>query len=112
VWDGGSASLLRLVLGRGISHPDDVDLRLLGVLVDRGSQQVATSSGRATLGHPAAAVAALASPHDGRLGEALAVGWLVAAGPMTPYATVAPGEPVVAGFDHLGSGSLATMAAA
>jgi len=38
VWDGGSAALLRLVLGRGISRPDDVDLQLLGVLVDKGGQ--------------------------------------------------------------------------
>ena len=48
-------------IGRGISRPDDVDLQLLGVLVDKGGQQVATSCGRATLGHPTAAVAALAS---------------------------------------------------
>jgi 2-oxo-3-hexenedioate decarboxylase len=112
VWDGGSDSLLRLVLGRGISHHEDIDLRLLGVLIDKGGQQVATSCGRATLGHPAAAVAALASPQDGRPGEALAADWLVAAGPMTPYATVAPGEHVVAAFAHLGSVSLATVAVA
>jgi 2-oxo-3-hexenedioate decarboxylase len=110
VWDGGSASLLRLVLGLGSRRPDDIDLQLLGVLVDKGSQQVATSCGRATLGHPAAAVAALASPQDGHLGAALAAGWLVAAGPMTPYLTVAPGEHVVAGFAHLGSVSLVTTA--
>lgn len=111
VWDGGSAALLRLVLGRGISRPDDVDLQLLGVLVDKGGQQVATSCGRATLGHPAAAVAALASPWGARLGEELAAGWLVAAGPMTPYIIVAPGEHGVAAFAYLGSVSLATMAA-
>jgi 2-oxo-3-hexenedioate decarboxylase len=98
-------------IGRGISRPDDVDLQLLGVLVDKGGQQVATSRGRATLGHPAAAVAALASPWGGRLGEALAAGWLVAAGPMTPYIIVAPGEHGVAAFAYLGSVSLATTAA-
>ena len=110
VWDADSASLLRLVLGLGSRHPDGIDLQLLGVLVDKGSQQVATSCGRATLGHPAAAVAALASAQDGHLGAALAAGWLVAAGPMTPYLTVAPGEQVVAGFAHLGSVSLVTTA--
>jgi 2-oxo-3-hexenedioate decarboxylase len=112
VWDGSSESLLRLVLGGGISRPEDVDLRLLGVLVDKGSQQVATSCGRATLGHPAAAVAALASQQDGQRGETLAAGWLVAAAPMTPYITVTPGEHVVAAFAHLGSVSLATAASA
>ena len=55
---------------------------VLRLAADLGGQQVATSCGRAILGHPAAAVAALASPWGGRLGEALAAGWLVAAGPM------------------------------
>jgi 2-keto-4-pentenoate hydratase len=109
VWTSDSRSLLRLVLGKGTRNTDQLDLRLLGVLVDKGSQPVATTCGQATLGDPAAAVAALVSPNGGRIGRALAAGWLVAAGPMTPYVSIHPGEHVVANFAHLGSVGLVTV---
>ena len=102
VWDESSV-LIRLVLGTKVTTHDRVDLGLLGVLVDKGSDQVATSCGAATLGHPAAAIATDLNRHHA---EPLAAGWLVAAGPMTPLVGIAAADHVTATFAHLGSVSV------
>ena len=51
-----NASAGRYVVGAPVS-PDGIDLRLVGVVLEHNGEVVATASGAASLGHPAAAVA-------------------------------------------------------
>ena len=83
-----------------------MDLRLVGVVLEHNGEVVATASGAASLGHPAAAVAwlvrALAAEGGGlRAGEIVLSGGLTAAVPVTA------GDVVVASIDRLGSLELA-----
>lgn len=83
-----------------------IDLRLVGVVLEHNGEVVATASGAASLGHPAAAVAwlvrALAAEGTGlRAGEVVLSGGLTAAVPVTP------GDVVVASVDRIGTVELA-----
>jgi 2-keto-4-pentenoate hydratase len=67
---------------------------------------VATASGAASLGHPAAAVAWLARALAAD-GEGLHAGDVVLSGGLTAAVPVSPGDVVVATIDRLGSLELA-----
>ncbi|MEU7811607.1 fumarylacetoacetate hydrolase family protein [Pseudonocardia sp. NPDC049154] len=99
VADNTSAS--RFVVGTPVS-PAGIDLRLVGMVLEHNGQVVATASGAASLGHPAAAVAwlvrRLASEDEG-----LAAGQVVLSGGLTAAVPVGPGDVVTATIDRLGS---------
>jgi 2-oxo-3-hexenedioate decarboxylase len=91
----------RFVVGTPVA-PAGIDLRLVGVVLEHNGEVVATASGAASLGHPAAAVAWLvrAMAADG---EGLTAGQIVLSGGLTAAVPVAPGDVVVASIDRLGT---------
>jgi len=102
----------RFVVGTPVP-PAGIDLRLVGVVLEKNGEVVATASGAASLGHPAAAVAwmvramaaegSLAGPGNRGVGEGLRAGDVVLSGGLTAAVPVAPGDVVVASIDRLGT---------
>jgi 2-keto-4-pentenoate hydratase len=100
-----NASAGRYVIGAPVS-PAGIDLRLVGVVLEQNGEVVATASGAASLGHPAAAVAwlvrSLAAAGEGlRRGDVILSGGLTAATPVTA------GDCIVVSIDRIGSVELA-----
>ncbi len=93
--------------GQGIS-PDGIDLRLVGCAFYKNGQLLATASGAAVLGHPAASVAWLVRELASR-GRGLSAGQVVLSGSMTEAVAVAPGDTVTTRIDRLGSVTLACV---
>lgn len=83
-----------------------IDLRLVGVVLERNGEVVATASGAASLGHPAAAVAWLVRQLAAE-GEGLRAGEIVLSGGLTAATPVTAGDVVVASIDRLGTLELA-----
>ena len=80
-----NASAGRYVIGSPVP-PAGIDLRLVGVVLEQNGEVIATASGAASLGHPAAAVAwlvrSLAADGEGlRRGDVILSGGLTAADP-------------------------------
>jgi 2-oxo-3-hexenedioate decarboxylase len=99
VADNASAS--RFVVGAPVP-PAGIDLRLVGVVLEKNGKVMATASGAASLGHPAAATAWLVR----RLaleGGGLRAGDVVLSGGLTAAVPVSRGDVVVASADRLGS---------
>lgn len=96
-----NTSAARFVVGAPIPT-GRIDLRLVGVVLEKNGKVVATASGASSLGHPAAAVAWLVR----RLaadGGGLRAGEVVLSGGLTAAVPVAPGDVVVATVDRLGA---------
>lgn len=91
----------RFVVGTPVP-PSGFDLRLVGVVLEKNGKVVATASGAASLGHPAAAVAWLVRTLAAE-GEGLRAGEIVLSGGLTAAAPVQPGDVVVATIDRLGT---------
>jgi 2-oxopent-4-enoate hydratase len=97
--DNGSSA--RVVLGDRITRPSGLDLRTLGVVIERNGEVVDTGAGAAVLGHPAASVAWLANTL-GRHGDALPAGSIVLPGAMTTAVEAREGDNFIATFAILG----------
>jgi 2-oxo-3-hexenedioate decarboxylase len=96
-----NASAGRFVVGTPVPAAG-IDLRLVGVVLEHRGEVVATASGAASLGHPAAAVAWLVralAEHD----EGLRAGDLVLSGGLTAAVPVVAGDTLVATVDRLGA---------
>ncbi|MHA6793680.1 2-keto-4-pentenoate hydratase [Pseudonocardia bannensis] len=91
----------RFVVGNPVP-PAGIDLRLIGVVLEKNGKVVATASGAASLGHPAAAVAWMVRTMAAD-GEGLRAGDVVLSGGLTAAVPVAPGDVVVASIDRLGT---------
>ncbi|WP_214369883.1 2-keto-4-pentenoate hydratase [Pseudonocardia sp. H11422] len=91
----------RFVVGNPVP-PAGIDLRLVGVVLEKNGEVVATASGAASLGHPAAAVAWMVRTMAAD-GEGLRAGDVVLSGGLTAAVPVAPGDVVVASIDRLGT---------
>lgn len=89
-------------LGGTAFDPDGVDLRLVGMTLEKNGQLMYTAAGAAVHGHPAAAVAWLVRQLAAR-GQGLRAGHIVLSGGMTEAVAVEPGDCVVARFDRLGT---------
>jgi 2-keto-4-pentenoate hydratase len=98
----------RFVLGATLTRPAGLDLRLAGCVFERNGALAGTAAGAASLGHPAAAVAALVRELD-RRGEALPAGAVVMSGGLTEAVPLAAGDVVAARFDRLGAVELACL---
>lgn len=100
-----NTSAARFVVGTPVPLAG-IDLRLVGVVLEKNGELVATASGAASLGHPAAAVAwmvrTMAADDEG-----LRAGDVVLSGGLTAAVPVAPGDVVVASVDRLGTLELA-----
>ena len=77
-----------------------IDLRLVGVVLEKNGQVVATATGAASLGHPASAVAWMVREMAAD-GDGLLAGQVVLSGGLTAACPVAPGDVVVASIDRL-----------
>ena len=101
--DNGSSA--RFVGGGRPRYPKDLDLRALGVVMEKNGEIVGMGASAAVLGHPAEAVAMLVNIlHD--LGETLPAGSFVMSGGITEAVAVAPGDHVIARYQDLGSVSV------
>ena len=100
-----NTSAARFVVGGQALPPDRVDLRTMGVVMEKNGQVVSLGAGAAVLGHPAAAVAMLAN-HLGRRGQEIPAGTLILSGGVTEAVAVAAGDNVTLRLQGLGSVSL------
>lgn len=101
--DNTSAS--RFVIGGRARRLDALDLRTLGVVLEKNGQIAAMAAGAAVLGHPAAAVAMLAN-HLGARGQEIAAGTFIMTGGVTEAIAVAAGDHVSVRFQDLGQVSM------
>jgi len=103
VADNTSAS--RFVVGGRSRHLQDVDLRTLGVVMEKNGQIVAMAAGAAVLGQPAAAVAMMAN-HLGARGQEIPAGTFIMTGGVTEAIAVQAGDSVAVRFQDLGTVSM------
>ena len=101
--DNTSAS--RFVIGGRSRDVQDLDLRTLGVVLEKNGQIMAMAAGAAVLGHPAAAVAMMAN-HLGQRGQEIPAGSFIMTGGVTEAIAVAAGDSVNVRFQDLGSVSM------
>lgn len=103
-----NTSAARFVVGTPVPAAG-IDLRLVGVVLEKNGELVATASGAASLGHPAAAVAWMVRTMaaDGGGGGGVTAGQVVLSGGLTAAVPVAPGDVVVAAVDRIGTLELA-----
>ena len=79
------------VLGNQISSVDQLDLRHIGLVLERDGKVLGTAAGAAVLNHPARSVAWLANKLAG-WGETLKAGSIVLSGSFTPAFDLLPGH--------------------
>ncbi|MBS0349401.1 MAG: 2-oxo-3-hexenedioate decarboxylase [Proteobacteria bacterium] len=103
VADNGSSA--RFVGGGRARYAQDLDLRTLGVVLEKNGEIVAMGASAAVLGHPAEAIAMLVNILA-ELGESLPAGSFVMSGGITEAIAVKPGDSVIARFQELGSVSM------
>lgn len=97
-----NSSSAGFTLGGTAIDPEGFDLRTLGCAFEKNGQLIATASGAAVLGHPAASVAWLVRKLAVR-GEGLKAGHIILSGAMTEAVAVQPGDCITARFDQLGT---------
>lgn len=96
-----NASSARVVLGGSRTSLDDLDPRLIGVVLRRNGEIVETGASGAVLGNPAQAVAWIANTIAGH-GASLNAGDIVMPGTCTRAIEMKPGDTIRADFEHLG----------
>ncbi len=101
--DNGSSALF--VLGGRPTPVDNLDLRLIGVVLEKNGQIVQTGAGAAILGHPLNAVLWLANKLA-EFGTSIREGDVILPGALTAATDAAAGDQITASFDHLGSVSV------
>ena len=100
-----NTSAARFTIGGRTVRPESVDLRTVGIVLEKNGQPVALGAGAAVLGHPAAAIAMLAN-HLGKRGKELPAGTMILSGGVTEAIAVAPGDNVTLRVQDMGSVSL------
>lgn len=101
--DNTSAS--RFVSGGRMRALDELDLRTLGVVLEKNGEVVAMAAGAAVLGNPLSAVAMLAN-HVGRRGGEIPAGTFIMTGGVTEAIAVKAGDNVAVRFQDLGTVSM------
>lgn len=101
--DNTSAS--RFVVGGRPRNVEELDLRTLGVVLEKNGKIVAMAAGAAVMGHPAAAVAALAN-HLGERGQHIPAGTFIMTGGVTEAIAVQACDHVSVRFQDLGPVSM------
>ncbi|MCK6545704.1 2-oxo-3-hexenedioate decarboxylase [Myxococcota bacterium] len=97
-----NCSSSRFVLSGKMVPPEGLDLRTLGVVLEKNGQVVALAAGAAVLGHPAASVAMLANQLATR-GREIPAGAIILTGGITEAVPVAAGDSVTARIQELGA---------
>lgn len=101
--DNTSAS--RFVIGGRMRDLAELDLRTLGVVLEKNGEVVSMAAGAAVLGHPLAAVAMLAN-HLGARGQEIPAGSFIMTGGVTEAIAVEAGDSVSVRFQDLGTVSM------
>jgi 2-keto-4-pentenoate hydratase len=97
-----NASSSAFVLGNTPVKPQQLDLRLAGMVMERGGEPVSLGAGAACLGHPYNAAVWLANKMAA-LGRGLKAGDVVLTGALGPMVVVSPGDVVDARINGLGT---------
>lgn len=97
-----NTSAVRFVVGGRPLPVAEVDLRAVGVVMEKNGEPVAFGAGAAVLGHPAAAIAMLAN-HLGIRGEEIPAGTLILSGGITEAVAVQAGDAVTLRMQGMGS---------
>lgn len=97
-----NCSSSRFVVGGRMRAVADLDLRTLGVVLEKNGEVVALGAGAAVLGHPAAAIAMLANLL-GERGEEIPAGSLILSGAITEAVMVKAGDNVSLQMQGMGS---------
>jgi 2-oxo-3-hexenedioate decarboxylase len=97
-----NSSSARFVTGGRSLPADQVDLRTLGLVMEKNGEIVGLGCGAAVLGHPAAAVAMLANILGAKEQE-IPAGTFIMTGGITAAVAVAPGDHVTTHYQGLGS---------
>jgi 2-oxo-3-hexenedioate decarboxylase len=97
-----NTSAVRFVVGGNPVAVSDVDLRTVGIVLEKNGEPVAFGAGAAVLGHPAAAIAALAN-HLGQRGQEIPAGSLILSGGITEAVSVQAGDSVSLRIQGMGS---------
>ena len=100
-----NTSAARFVVGGQPMGVSGVDLRTVGIVLEKNGQAVAFGAGAAVLGHPAAAIAMLAN-HLGARGECIPAGCLILSGGITEAVSVKAGDAVTLRVQGMGSTSM------
>lgn len=100
-----NTSAARFVVGGQPMAVDGVDLRTLGIVLEKNGLPVSFGAGAAVLGHPAAAIAMLAN-HLAARGESIPAGSLILSGGITEAVAVEAGDNVTLRVQGMGSTSL------
>ena len=96
------ASIGKIIVSGRLVPVDEFDMRLMGLVLEKNGEVIATAAGAAVLGHPANAVAWLANKLSG-YGISLKAGDIVMSGSLTAACPVNAGDSVRATFDRLGA---------
>ena len=100
-----NASSARFVTGGNVKRIEDVDLKTIGVVMEKNGKVVELGAGAAVLGHPAASVAMLANMLAER-GEVIPAGTFIMTGGITSAVAVEAGDFVSVRYQDLGSISI------
>ena len=100
VADNGSSA--RFVLGSGMTPIDRINMRLIGMTMEKNGELVNSGAGAEVLGNPAASVAWLANKISA-FGIELKEGSIVMAGALPAAQPAHPGDSYTVSFDRLGS---------
>lgn len=98
--DNGSSA--RFVMGGRPRRPHELDLRTIGMVLEKNGEIVGMASSGAVLGHPARSVQMLLTWLHGR-GRTLPAGSIVLTGGATEAIAVTQGDVVVARFQNMGA---------
>ena len=97
-----NTSAARFVVGGQAQRPENVDLRTVGIVLEKNGVPTALGAGAAVLGHPASAIAMLAN-HLGQRDQEIPAGALILSGGITEAVAVAPGDNVCLRVQGMGS---------
>jgi 2-oxo-3-hexenedioate decarboxylase len=97
-----NTSATRFVVGGRAIPVADVDLRTVGIVLEKNGAPVAFGAGAAVLGHPALAIAMLAN-HLAARGEEIPAGSLILSGGITEAVAVQAGDSVTLRVQGMGS---------
>jgi 2-oxo-3-hexenedioate decarboxylase len=100
-----NTSSSRFVIGGRMRALDELDLRTLGVVLEKNGETVTTAAGAAVLGNPLAAVAMLAN-HLGARDREIPAGTFIMTGGVTEAIAVKAGDSVAVQFHALGTVSM------
>lgn len=95
------ASIGRVVLSGKLTSVEAIDMRFMGLVLEKNGEVIGTAAGAAVLGHPANAVAWLANKLA-KYDISLKKGEVIMSGSFTAACPVTSGDNVTCYFDHLG----------